>query len=125
MSQYTNDPYGQQQPPQPGGYGPGPGHQAPKQGFFAALFDISFDTLVTPSIVRVFYLISMAVIGLFSLIALIAAFASGEAMVIFLALLMVPLTALIYLVMIRMTLEMYYSVIRISEDVHQRLPGGR
>lgn len=120
MSQYTNDPYGQQQ----GGYGYGPA-QAPKKSFFAALFDISFDTLVTPSIVRVFYLISMAVIGLFSVIALIAAFVSGEGMIIIMALLMVPLTALIYLVMIRMTLEMYYSVIRISEDVHHRLPGGR
>ncbi|MGI8523536.1 MAG: DUF4282 domain-containing protein [Nocardioides sp.] len=32
--------------------------------------------------------------------------------------------ALVYLAFIRMTLEFYLAIVRMSEDIHRRMPGG-
>lgn len=44
------------------------------RGFFAALFDLSFTSFVTPRIIKVVYAISIIVIGLFTLGIVLAAF---------------------------------------------------
>ena len=38
------------------------------------------------------------------------------------ALILGPIFVIIYLAVIRMTLEFYLSVVRMSEDIHKRLP---
>ena len=109
-----SDPYGGQ-PPQ---YGQSP--QTPQKGFFGALFDFSFETFVTPMIVKVVYVLSIIALGLAWLVWMAAAFSqsSGLGLVV---LVLGPIAILLYLCLIRMTLEFYLAVTRMSQDIHQRL----
>ncbi len=123
QDQYGQEPYGQ------GGWQPTPPPPPPgsrladeSTGFFAALFDFNFQHFVTPKIIKVVYIVITVLIALGAIGFLIAALASGEGGAIFAALIFVPLGALIYLALARMSLELYYAVIRLSEDVNDRLP---
>lgn len=103
-----------------------PGGQASDQakGFFAALFDFNFHTLVTPKIIKVVYVIGTAAILFTALLVIISGLVSGEAIVVIGSIILAPIVALIYLALFRMTLEMYFAVVRMSEDIHHRLPRG-
>lgn len=92
--------------------------------FFKALFDINFNTFVTPKIVKVVYVIGMVLIGLTTLGMVLSAFTQftggygTNPMFGLLLLVAAPLVGVIYLALFRMSLELYYAVIRLSEDVH-------
>lgn len=116
-AQQAPDPYWEQQAA--AGYATA----APQgKGFFGALFDFSFTTMVTPKIIRALYIVMTVLLAAAAVIMLIAGLASREPAVIIGALIGVPLMFIIYLALVRMSLEMYYAVIRLSEDVHHRLP---
>lgn len=110
-------------PPYGGGpsSGGGPSPSTSPKGFFAALFDFSFTTFITPMIVKFVYILATAVIGLLFLVFLFSAF-SQSALAGFFVLVLGPVVALIYLAFIRMTLEFYLAVTRMSQDINQRLP---
>lgn len=127
------DPYGQQppgygggQPPQGGGYPQYPSGQQSRsteaKGFFGALFDFSFTHFVTPKIVKVVYILAMVGLVLAYLIVVIGGLFSDQPLIGVLFLLLGWIPVLIYLALIRMTLEFYFALVRMSEDVHQRLP---
>ena len=113
-----------QQPTAPTGpqYG---GAFAPPQddltGGLRSLFDFSFNTFATPKIVRIVYIVITILIALAWVGTLISMLANGEWLGFFLVLIFGALVALVYLALARMTLEFYYSVVRMSEDIHQRL----
>lgn len=120
-------PSGQQFPPQgqsgfgtasalPGG---GSGQGADAKSFFAALFDWRFHTLITPKIVSIVYLIGMVLIGLYLLAFLVFSFSTGEPLVAVFMLIVGPVAALIALAFWRMTLEFYFAVVRMSDDIHR------
>jgi hypothetical protein len=90
-------------------------------GFFAALFDFSFTNFVTPILVRFVYLLATVALVASWLIFVFAGFANsvGTGLA---ALILGPIFVIIYLAVIRMTLEFYLSVVRMSEDIHKRLP---
>ena len=90
-------------------------------GFFTALFDFSFTNFVTPILVRFVYLLATVALVASWLIFVFAGFANsvGTGLA---ALILGPIFVIIYLAVIRMTLEFYLSVVRMSEDIHQRLP---
>ncbi|KYH43407.1 DUF4282 domain-containing protein [Branchiibius sp. NY16-3462-2] len=90
-------------------------------GGLRSLFDFSFKTFATPKIVRIVYIVIAVVIALAWLGALISMLANGEWGGFFVVLIFGTLVALVYLALARMTLEFYYSVVRMSEDIHQRL----
>lgn len=92
------------------------------KGFFSALFDFSFSSFVTPKIIKLVYVIATVLIGLGLLVFLITSLVTGEALAILMAIIIGPIVALIYLALMRMSLEMYFAVVRLSEDVHHRLP---
>lgn len=48
---------------------------------------------------------------------------AGEIGFFLLVLILGPVAALFYLILIRMSLEFFVALIRMSEDVHRRLPG--
>lgn len=99
---------------------PSPGAPPPsRKGFFGALFDFSFETFITPMIVKVVYLIGTIVIGLVWLGFLVTGFATSAAYGI-VVLIIGPFVALIYLAMFRMTLEFYLALVRMSDDIHHR-----
>jgi len=92
-------------------------------GFFGALFDFSFSHFITPKIVKVAYVLATVLLSLVLLGYLIVAIASEEPALIVLVLFVGPFVALLYLIFIRMTLEFFVAIVRMSEDVHRRLPG--
>ena len=131
MSDPTPPANGPGQPPPgnagpPGGYQPYPssGPQGPgtdAKGFFGTLFDFSFSSFVTPKIVKLVYVLATIAIAIGYLGFLVAAFdqsaASGFFVLIFGA-----IGAIVYLAFIRMTLEFYFAIVRMSEDINHRLP---
>jgi Domain of unknown function (DUF4282) len=125
----------QQQPPpawggypqpgqqQPGAYGPPPGQPGGPQpqgnSPFAALFDFEFNSFATPAVVKILYIVGMVLIGLFYIGALIGGFAQGVGPGL-LALIIGGIFALFALILFRVTLEFYYALVRMSEDIHHR-----
>ncbi len=119
MTDQTPPPPGQ--PDQPGWGGPAPTTDA--KGFFRALFDFSFESFVTPRIVKIVYVLATVAIGLLLLVMVVAGLAQGSVAGILMALL-APVVAVLYLAVIRMTLEFYFAIVRMSEDIHrQRIHG--
>lgn len=117
------------QPPNPNpGPGPGPGGggsslSASGSGLIKALFDFNFDTFITPKIVKIVYMVATVLVGLTVVGMIFSAFgmmADGGFLVFvgLIFLLAAPVLGLIYLAFIRMSLELYYALIRLSEDVH-------
>ena len=109
----------QQAPPTP--YGDGPVEKTDAAGFLRALFDFSFSTFITPKVVRFVYILATGLLVVVWLAWLAAAF-SVSAGYGFLVLVIGPIVMLVYLALIRMTLEFYLAITRMSEDIHHRLP---
>lgn len=100
--------------------GTGVPQDASPAGFFASLFDFSFSTFITPKVVKFVYMIALAALVLGWLSFLFGAFgrSAGYGLVV---LVLGPIFILLYLVFIRITLEFYLAMVRMSEDIHQRL----
>ncbi len=90
------------------------------RGFFGALFDFSFNHFVTPMIVKAVYVIATVVVALTWLVFLLTSFSQSSGLGV-VVLLLGPIIAILYLAVIRMTLEFYLAVVRMSEDIHTRL----
>jgi Domain of unknown function (DUF4282) len=115
-------PYGDPSAYGPGpGPGPGPGNspQAQAKGFFSALFDFGFNHFATPSVVKIIYVVGLVLLGLAYIGFVIAGFAQGVGPGL-LVLILGAIVALFYLTLFRITLEFYYAVVRMSEDIHHR-----
>lgn len=112
-------------PPQPSGppspYASARGVVSDTTGFLPALFDFTFTHFVTPKLVRFVYLLATIALAVGWLLFLFTAFAQSTAFGL-VVLIFGPLLVIIYLAVIRMTLEFYLSIVRMSEDVHHRLP---
>ena len=102
-------------------YGDGPAQKTDAAGFLRALFDFSFSTFITPKVVRFVYVLATALLVLVWLVWLVAAFDSAPGYGLF-VLVIGPIVMLLYLALIRMTLEFYLAITRMSEDIHHRLP---
>jgi uncharacterized protein DUF4282 len=89
------------------------------KGFFASLFDMSFSSLITTKVIKVLYVISLIVIGVFALFFIIGAFASSVALGIVTLVILAPLGALFYVVYTRVVLEFIIVVFRIAEYTHE------
>lgn len=123
----------QQQPPAGGPWQPGPprgtgaggdsttgggADSLDAKGFFAALFDWRFHTLITPKIVSIVYLVGMVLIGLTWLLVLLRGFTMHPLAGLF-VLIIGPIMAVVYLAFWRMTLELYFAIVRMSDDIHR------
>jgi hypothetical protein len=116
---------GQQPPP---GYPAAPPYGQPSgttgtsdKGFFGSLFDYSFHSFVTPRLVKIVFILATVVIGLTYVGFVIDAFRAQSAVGVF-VLIFGAIGAIFYLAFIRMTLEFLYAVVRMSQDINQRLP---
>jgi Domain of unknown function (DUF4282) len=104
----------------PAGYPTPPPSERPgtdTKGFFGALFDFSFNSFVTPKIVKIVYILATVGLALVYLLFVVTAFSrgAGSGLVV---LILGAIGFFIYLAVIRMTLEFYYAIIRMSEDIH-------
>ena len=91
----------------------------------SALFDFNFDTFVTPVIVKIVYMIVTVLVAILTvgiaITGISSMFQGGAGIILGLLLIIAsPIIGLVYLAFARMSLELYYAVIRLSEDVHHR-----
>ncbi len=115
----TPIPTSQPQSPHPVGGTPTPAQSG--AGFLTALFDFSFTHFVTPKLVRFVYILATIALAVAWFGYLLIAFAASATLGLA-VLLLGPVLFVIYLALIRMTLEFYLSVVRMSEDINKRLP---
>ena len=99
--------------------------RTPEPAGLKALFDYNFDTFITPSIVKIVYIIATVLVALLTIglaiSGLVTMFDGGASIILGLFLIVAsPVIGLVYLAFVRMSLELYYAVIRLSEDVHHR-----
>jgi len=96
----------------------GPAGQSP-QTFFARLFDVRFSSYVTPTIIPVLYVLGMVGIVLAYLFYVVAGFNISTGLGVLTLLIIGPLFALLALVWLRVTLEFYLALIRLSGDFRE------
>lgn len=100
-------------PPQGYGQPPAPQGDNPVATFFAALFDLSFSKFVTLTFVKILYVLGIAAVAIAWLFFLITGF-SADALLGVLVLILGPIVALLYIVLIRVSLEISVAVIRVA-----------
>lgn len=126
---------GQQQPsgygqPPGAGYGqpptaaalapmPGPPPPTEKKGFFAGLFDFSFNTFVTPTLIKIIYGISLAAIALGSIALILSGFIGGGILGGLAAMVVVPILAFLYLLMARVYTESMVVLFKVAENLQE------
>jgi uncharacterized membrane protein len=86
-----------------------------EKGFFASLFDVSFSSLVATKVIKVIYVLSMVLIGLTSLVFVAGAFSNSVGAGLFTLIVLAPLAALVYLIYVRVILEVIICIFRIME----------
>ncbi len=92
---------------------------AHRQGLPRSLFDFSFEHFITPIIVKVVYVIALIALVLGWLIFTISGLSQNVGVgLIFLVL--GAFAVILYLAFIRMTLEFYLAIVRMSQDIHRR-----
>jgi uncharacterized protein DUF4282 len=101
----------------------------PEQGFLASLFDVDFKSLITTKVIKVLYILSMVGIGLTALAFVVAAFNSNVAAGLLVLVIVAPLLSLLYLIYVRVLLEIVIAIFRIMETntelvALQRTQGG-
>ena len=111
--------YGTTPPSEPFGQ-PTPPPTSSGKGFFGALFDFKFEHFVTPMIVKFVYVLALIALVLGWLIFLVVGFTQDLSYGVSL-LILGPIVLILYLALIRMTLEFYLAIVRMSQDIHTRL----
>ena len=96
---------------------PGPSQDI-RRGFFESLMDTRFDSLITPKLIRFLYVVSIVVLAIGIVVAIIAGFAEDVGTGILL-LLLAPIVALIYLIVIRLYLELIIVAFKIREAAEE------
>lgn len=92
-------------------------------GLFSALFDLSFTKFITPSVVKILYILLLVLGGLTWLISMVTSF-SQSALAGFGTLIFGALGLLVWLLLMRVTLEFYVAMVRTaqnSRDIKQLL----
>jgi len=85
------------------------------KGFFASLFDFSFDNFVFPKIIKFLYALAVVVVAIAYLGAIVYGFKLGS-MEGLGAVVLGPIAALFYLIMIRVWMEVAIVLFRIYEN---------
>ena len=99
--------------PLPGAYGPPPG------GFFSRLFDLSMTTFITPSIVKVLFVLGIVGVSIYAVFILVAFAAAGDGGIIF-GLIFAPLFWIIGVIGVRVYIELAVVFFRIEENTRKR-----
>jgi hypothetical protein len=96
------------------------------KGLFASLFDFNFTSFITLKFLKVIYIILMGVIALGAFLLFIGGLVTGTATSVFAALIIVPIGAFLYLLVVRVYLESLALFFRIGENtqaIRQSLGG--
>lgn len=85
------------------------------QGFFARLFDLSFDTFITTSLIKVLYVLQLVGAGLGALFVLLAMATAGGAGIV-LGIIVAPVAFLLWAILSRVWVEMLIVTFKIAEN---------
>lgn len=98
------------------GIGTYPAAANSQPGFFARLFDLSFSDYITPSIIKMLYVLGIVVSSITGLAVLVAGINAGSSLATFIGLLLGPGGALIAIIYIRVLLELIMVLFRIEKN---------
>ena len=90
--------------------------QLETKGFLGALFDFGFTSFITLRFLKVIYAILVGLILLTGLLFFVSLLLQGEAVLMLLAIVGVPLVTLLYLVIARVYMEIIALFFRIGEN---------
>jgi hypothetical protein len=85
-------------------------------GFFGALFDMSFTSLITTRIIKVLYVLAIILIGLEAIFWIGAGFHESTGLGVAILLIVAPLVSLVTLIYTRVLLEVVIALFRIMEN---------
>jgi hypothetical protein len=88
------------------------------RGFFEALMDTRFDSLITPKLIRFLYVVQIVALIIGTLFVVLVGFANDAGLGI-LFLILAPLAALIYLIVIRLYLELIVIAFKIRDAAEE------
>jgi hypothetical protein len=86
------------------------------KSFFGSLFDFSFSSFITPKIIKILFVIGLVLTAIFTLLIIIFAFISGIVSGVF-ALIFSPVIFLLYVLAVRIYLELLIVIFRIQDDI--------
>lgn len=93
------------------------------RGFLASLFDLSFNEFITTRLIKVIFVLGIVIAGLLSF----SMFVGGASQGFFpflMMLIVAPLLFLVYVVVLRVWLELVIVIFRIAENI-QRIADGK
>ena len=98
-----------------------------KKGFFGALLDTKFDAMVTPMLIRGFYLLALAIITMFSLAIFLLiwglagddTYGDAPAWPFIVAVIFTPVFWLFQVLLVRMALEFVINQFKITEELQK------
>jgi hypothetical protein len=90
-------------------------------GFFAALFDVSFNTFVTSKLISVLYILAIIFIVIVAIFGIGSGFLKlfDDFWAGFMRIVVTPLAALIWLVFVRITLELIIVIFKIADNTKE------
>jgi hypothetical protein len=90
-------------------------NEPPPAGFLSALFDLSFKELITPRIIKILFILGIIGSGLSAATLAIMGLAQGG--VGYLSLVVAPILFLIWVISLRVWLELVMVMFKISDNV--------
>jgi Domain of unknown function (DUF4282) len=90
-------------------------------GFFAALFDYSFSSFVTPRLIKILYVLATILISLWTLFLVLAGFKGSSGLGVVMLVIVAPLFFVISMIWARVVLELVIVFFRINtnvQDIH-------
>ena len=87
------------------------------KAFFASLFDFSFDTLIAPRIVKILYVLSIALAALWALFLIVGGFSQSSGSGILMLIIGGPLAFIVSVIYARVVLEIVLAIFRISDNL--------
>lgn len=87
------------------------------KGFLRSLYDFKFTSLIATKVIRFVYALLVIIYSIFAAFTLIACLASRNGALIFFGFIILPLLYLLYLIMIRIFMEIVVVFFKMGEDV--------
>jgi len=94
------------------------------KGFFGGLFDLSFTEFVTIRVIKILFVLAIMISGVVAVVIIINGFAGGVAKGL-LALIAAPIVFLLYVLLVRIWLEVIIVLFRIAENTGKLVEMGQ
>ena len=87
------------------------------RGFLGSLFDYSFSSFITPRIIKILYVLATVAVGLWTLLEILFAFKISAALGILTLVIGAPITFVLSMIWVRVSLEVIIAFFNIHGDV--------